>query len=162
VELTQSIIVQSPAHTWEAGRHQARLLAARMIRNPAERMANIQEHMFWIAYHQSRMYRRLDQSQTIPLQAAADVKVRSLQPPVLFDAKGKPRPPTAKELKELKGPDPNLPGYTADFVLLKPGLPVEVYLARIDALQKFREGSTGPSADAPLEVVLIVIGARAP
>jgi len=58
------------------------------------------------------------------------MKVRTLQLPIDFDEKGKPKRYSAQELKDLKGPDPKLPGYTADFDSLKPEQVVKVYLAR--------------------------------
>ncbi len=69
-------------------------------------------------------------TQSLEIQATDDMKVRMLRPPVDFDQKGRPRKYTTKELKELKGPDPKLPGYVADFDSLKPDQIVQVYLAR--------------------------------
>jgi hypothetical protein len=66
----------------------------------------------------------------VDLQPTDDMKVRMLQPPPDFDEKGRPKRYTAKELKELKGPDPKLPGYSADFDSLKPDQIVKVFLAR--------------------------------
>jgi hypothetical protein len=64
----------------------------------------------------------------VELLVADDLKVRVMQPPVEFDEKGKPRKRTAKELKELKGGDPKLPGYQADFDSLKPNQVVRLTL----------------------------------
>src|ERR1700730_16208037 len=50
-----------------------------------------------------------------------DLVVRRLQPHPIFDEKGKPRKPTAAELKEMKGTDPKLKGYKAERSDLKPG-----------------------------------------
>ncbi len=66
----------------------------------------------------------------IELQTTDDFKVRMLQPPVDFDDKGKPKKYTSKELQDLKGPDPKLPGFMADFDSLKPNQLVKVYLAK--------------------------------
>lgn len=68
--------------------------------------------------------------QEVELQADDDIKVRLKNAPVQFDDKGKPKQLTADELKELKGPDPSLPGYQADFSDLKTGQLVRVSLAR--------------------------------
>jgi hypothetical protein len=78
----------------------------------------------------------------IELQAAEDMKVRLLQPPVAFDDNGKPKKYTKKELDELKGPDKKLPGYTAAFENLRPGQVVEVYLAK-------KKDSSKPSVKDP-------------
>jgi hypothetical protein len=66
----------------------------------------------------------------LELVADDDVKVRSLKVPPQFDDKGKPRKPTAEELKALKGPDRKLPGYTLDYADLKPGQIVRLSLSR--------------------------------
>src|SRR5947207_12211314 len=55
-----------------------------------------------------------------------DVKVRTKNPPVAYDDKGDKKKYTAKELKELRGDDPKLPGYTAEFNDLKQNQVVEV------------------------------------
>src|SRR5258708_23890524 len=57
-----------------------------------------------------------------------EVKVRRMNPTPAFDDKGKPKPYTAKELKNLKGPDPKLPGYNSDYDELKKGQTVKVFL----------------------------------
>jgi hypothetical protein len=66
----------------------------------------------------------------VDLQPTDDMKVRTLVLPPDFDEKGRPKKYTAKELKELKGPDPKLPGYASDFDSLKPDQIVKVFLAR--------------------------------
>jgi hypothetical protein len=69
-------------------------------------------------------------SKDIEVQAADDIKVRLMNPPVEFNDKGKPKKYTQKELSRLRGPDRSLPGYTADFENLKPGQTVKVYLVK--------------------------------
>jgi hypothetical protein len=59
-----------------------------------------------------------------------DVVVRRLHPGPIFDGKGKPRKPTAAELKEMKGNDPKLKGYKAELSNLKAGQVVTVTIAR--------------------------------
>jgi hypothetical protein len=69
-------------------------------------------------------------TKNVDFQAADEVKVRSIKPPLDFDEKGKPRKYTSKELKELKGPDARLPGYQADFDSVKPDQIVQLTLAK--------------------------------
>jgi hypothetical protein len=69
-------------------------------------------------------------TQNIELLAHDDLKVRMLQPPADFDDKGKPRRYSSKELQELKGPDPKLPGYSAEFDNLRPDQIVRVSVAK--------------------------------
>ncbi len=71
-----------------------------------------------------------DQTKNLELSAADDMKVRTVLPPVEYDDKGKLKKLTAKELKALKGTDPSLPGFPADFDNLKPGQMVKVYLPK--------------------------------
>jgi Leucine-rich repeat (LRR) protein len=162
VRLTQSYVVQNPSEAAWVVYHRARLLEAMQIKNPAQRTASVQDNLFWIAYHEGRLYRRLEEHQDVPLQAAADVQVRSGQPPTLFDDKGNVRTPTAAELKEMKGPDPNVPGYKADFESLKSGQVVEVRLARADAPGAPANRPKDGAADVPLQAVTVVILREAP
>jgi hypothetical protein len=67
--------------------------------------------------------------QNLKIMTIDDVKVRTINPPVQYDDKGKKKVYTAKEKKELKG-DPKLPGYTAGFEDLKVNQVVEVTLVR--------------------------------
>lgn len=55
--------------------------------------------------------------------------VRYQKIPFEYDDKGFPRKYTTKELEQMKGNDPNLPGYAADFEKLKPGDSVRVTIA---------------------------------
>lgn len=85
---------------------------------------------------------------SLELQATDELKVRVLQPPADFDDRGRPRRYTKKELKEMKGPDPKQPGYTAEFDQLKPGQTVQVALAqRKDALRKLLRKVKAADAD---------------
>src|SRR4051794_16150552 len=67
--------------------------------------------------------------QDIDMQASDHVTVRLQNPPVDYDDKGNPKKYTKEELKELKGPDPKLPGYTGDYSYLKKGQVITVYLS---------------------------------
>lgn len=70
-------------------------------------------------------------SAPLKIPVAEDVKVRWLNPQNVVDEKtGKDRRPNAKELKEMKGSDPKLPGYNATFDDLKPNQIVTVYLGK--------------------------------
>ena len=63
----------------------------------------------------------------VDLAPADEMIIRRSNPPVLFDDKGKPRKPSAKELKEMKG-DGNLPGYMAEASDLKANQMVTCYV----------------------------------
>src|SRR5437588_7848100 len=68
--------------------------------------------------------------QKYDLDVPADAVIRSMQPPEAYDDKGNPKKYTAAELKELKGDNPKLPGYTADFNTLKMGQIVKVHFGK--------------------------------
>lgn len=73
-----------------------------------------------------------------------DLKVRSMQPPVVFDDKGNRRPLTAKEKQDLRGTD-RLPGYAVDFDSLKLDQIVEVHLASRKTPAELRAMSRTPA-----------------
>ena len=70
-------------------------------------------------------------AQVVAVKLDEGVKVRFLRAPAAYDDKGHFRKRTAEELKELKGPDPKLPGYTADLGDLKNGQTVVVRLGKV-------------------------------
>jgi hypothetical protein len=156
LQLTANTVVENPYHAWHLQHHQLRILRdAPGIKNPVQRMRFIQDQSYWIAYHQSRLYRRHTEHQTIEVQGAPGVKVRVTKLPDVFDAEGKRREYTADELAERKRPDPHLPGYSADFNALRRQQVVEVHLLATDAA-RLQALAKGVGADSPLQVSLIV------
>lgn len=98
------------------------------------------------------------ETEKIELQPADDLKVRTRQLPLETDEKGKPRRLTEKEKRELKGPDPKLPGYTADFDSLKPDQQVEVYLeksAKNMSQQKLKD--LAAAKEKPKAVMIVIL-----
>jgi WD40 repeat protein len=65
--------------------------------------------------------------QDVKVMTIDDVKIRTKNPPVAYDDKGKIRKYTAKKLKVLKG-DSKLPGYLAEFYDLRANQIVQVSL----------------------------------
>jgi len=110
-----------------------------------------------------RGFRVVPFTKDVELRPSDDMKVRMIQPPADFNEKGRPRKYTEKELKELKGSDPKLPGYSADFDNLKADQVVKVYLsARKDARKSPARGrSKDKEADDTAyekpEVTMVVI-----
>jgi len=84
----------------------------------------------------------------VKVMTADDVKVRTKNPPVAYDDKGNKKKYTAKELKELKGNDPKLPGYSAEFNDLKQNQVVEVSLVR---------KKSDRNAKQPLASVILIV-----
>jgi len=80
--------------------------------------------------HQAKLYKIEQKTQDLEVKASDDVKVRTLTPPEVFDDKGELKKLTAQDLKELKGDNPRLPGYNAEFSDLHEGQLVQVNLTR--------------------------------
>jgi hypothetical protein len=66
----------------------------------------------------------------VEVEMASGIVIRTAFVPVVFDEKGEPKKLTPQELKELKGPNPKVPGYKADVRALKAGQTVKVTLAK--------------------------------
>jgi hypothetical protein len=79
---------------------------------------------------QAQLYTVEMKKQDVELEIIDDVVVRTARPREEFDEKGKPKKLTKKELKELKGPDPKLPGYKAEFGDVQVEQLLKVYLVR--------------------------------
>jgi hypothetical protein len=87
---------------------------------------NAQQQM---AQAEAQIYQVATVNKDVEWQATDDVKVRRAAPPPQFDDKGRIKPYTKKELKELKGED-KLPGYPAEFSDIKQEQVIEVTLVR--------------------------------
>jgi hypothetical protein len=166
VQITQKYVVPNPQADFSNGLN---LLwrQQEILRNPNP-VVRRQQLLQLIAEQQRNQlnaYQVREVPVNVELQATDDLKVRILQPPVDFDEKGRPRRYTAKELKDLKGPDIQLPGYTGDFDNLKPGQTVQVSLARKkDALKKpvAKDKEKDPPNEDRLLATMIVILQEAP
>jgi hypothetical protein len=67
-------------------------------------------------------------AQDTEFHAADKMVVRFLQPPVIYDDKGERKKFTQLDLQEMRGLDPNVPGYEAKLSDLQPGQVVRVTL----------------------------------
>jgi hypothetical protein len=91
------------------------------------------------------------QAKEVELQTTDDLKVRLLHPPAAFDDKGRIKKYTAKELKELKGSDPKLPGYSGEFSDLQTDQVIQVTLVRKKGETPVKPaGKKGKDADVEL------------
>lgn len=104
-------------------------------------------------------HRVVPSAKNYDLEVDDDVTVRVLQLPLKFDEKGKPVKHTAEELKELKGPNPSLPGYAADYEGLKVGQIVHVRFGhKKPAAKGMPDGEPGAKpADHTPRVTMIVV-----
>ena len=90
-----------------------------------------------------------------------DVAIRLQQPPPAFDDKGQPRKYTTAELKELKGPDANVPGYPADFTDLKPGRTVTLHLVqRNEVSNRKTERNGSPRGSGKLTATVVRVNEK--
>jgi hypothetical protein len=99
-------------------------------RNPWQRQQQMVQFMREAQQAPGNLFTVKEVQQDVKAGAADDMKVRLAQPPEAFDDKGNLRKYTDKELKELKGTDSSLPGYTGALDDLKNNQLVLVTLAR--------------------------------
>ncbi|MFQ3591917.1 MAG: hypothetical protein SNJ82_01875, partial [Gemmataceae bacterium] len=107
-------------------------LALRMARDPnaliqaRQQVAQAQLH---VAQAQAGLYRTEIVQHEIEVQPLDEVIVRRVNPPETFDDKGRLKKKYTKaELKELRGDDPKLPGYKAEFSDLQNDQVVRLHL----------------------------------
>jgi len=123
--LTVQVTYKSTQENPQAAVNMANLRRQLIGNRDPNSIANIRLEM---AKNQQNLYK--DQTKNLELAAGDDMKVRTMLPPVEYDDKGKVKKLTPKELKALKGPDQNVPGFPADFDNLKPGQTVRVYVTK--------------------------------
>jgi hypothetical protein len=97
-------------------------------------------------HSQTRSKRALVQKEfKLAVDDAVQVRTRLL--PLAFDDKGVSRKLTKDEVKELRGTDPKVPGYAADYSDLKSGQAATIYLGRLKTT-KPKEGSQADEQSA--------------
>ena len=112
-------------------------------------MTTMQHHAHWVAWYHARSYRLVEKHQNVELLVSDDVKVRTMSLP--------PRKYTPKELKDLKGNDPRLPGYTSDFSFLKPPQVMDLYMAPAEVVTTSDSADAAMKVDPRPRVVMIVV-----
>jgi len=127
ITVSVELILPDPNAQIAQLQQQIALAQAMTIRNPLQRQQQLVAIMQQMRNGQNAFIRKTVDVDVEPLD---DMIVRTMFLPEQFDDKGKPKKYTAKELKELRGPDPSLPGYTADNDSLKNGDLVTLYLVR--------------------------------
>jgi len=91
---------------------------------------------------QRTLYTVDTKTQDIEVEARDDVIVRTAKPKADFDDKGKVKKLTRAELKALKGPNPKLPGYKAEFGDVSTDQYIQVTLVR-------KKGAAAPKVVRP-------------
>jgi hypothetical protein len=99
---------------------------------------------------QKDLVRVKEVQENVELPLAEQVKVRALVPPQAFDDKGNIKHYTAKELKELRGPE-NLPGFPAETSDLQVGQTVLVKLMVRKKAPARKPDPKEPSAESQKE-----------
>ena len=116
-------------------------------RNPFVRAARLQKLEVQSLRTQlqagNNAYKVVNNHKEFDLAATAEVSVRYLEPPQAYDDKGNLKKYTAAELKEMKGKNPDLPGYQADFDKLQPGQTVRVHAGQAEGEQGKGQGRRG-------------------
>lgn len=136
--------------------HQAaRMLEISQDRNPLSRQRQLVE--LQMDMQRRRNDEIVTRTQHVDFTADENVKIRIKDPPTEYDDKGNPMKLTKAELKKLKGPDPNLPGYTAEFEQVHVGQYVQVYLPKQKASKNTAKRDDADVEPAGLRAVMIYI-----
>lgn len=123
---------------YELQRRQVALMQSRNPREQIQRWYQLQLQVQRMQLEVARLQMTPQESpfkvvmkrQDLELQTDEHTKVRFLEPPVEFDDQGNLKKHTPAELRQLKGPNPNLPGYQGDLGMLAPGHLLRVTLAK--------------------------------
>lgn len=143
----------------------ARQLEQLVALNPTPQQLNeLQKVYNQIRQGQSRqkdLYKVIPDSKDVDFYASPDMVVRFLLPPVVYDDKGERKKFSLIDLREMRGVDPNVPGYEAKPSDLQPGQVVRVSLrpAKVrDKKASTGEGDKDKSKAAPkMEAAMTVI-----
>jgi hypothetical protein len=155
----------------------ARLQVSPPPRNPNEyqnRLNKVATLTREIQQNQAKLYKFKQVDQKFTLVVADNAAVRQMELPTKFDDKGFPVKLTAEEKRELKGNNPRLPGYKADFDAIKADDMVQVTLSRkrdasantADKTKTEKKTDKVEEKDAPirldknLQATVVVIGAE--
>jgi len=136
---------------------QAAQVATNPNLNPLQRAQQIQQIKLDLAKNQQQAITIKEESQNVELQLGDEVKVRRANPPPSFDEKGNLKKPTAKELKELKGPDPKLPGFTADVADIASDQMVTATLAKKKDAKPAPKDKDDKTAERPQVTMLVIL-----
>jgi hypothetical protein len=131
------------------------------LQSQRKRLYDLQVDM---AKRQANSYKKV--TKDVDLQGDDKMKVRIAQPPTEYDDKGNAKKLTKAELKALKGPDPNLPGYSAEYEQLKTGQVVTVYLPKQKQQTKTKTTTKTEDADEaperPKAVMILIVSEPPP
>jgi hypothetical protein len=127
LEVDQKALTASKQKVDEILRQEQQLMQEKNPKTRAQLFKDLQQKLNSLGTGTSP-YKIITDKKDFDLQAADDVKVRTLNPPLAFDDKGNVVQYTIDDLKKLKG-DERLPGYPADFSAVKQGALVFIILS---------------------------------
>lgn len=130
VEVKVKYAVPNPSALQALANLQVQLAQAARERNPATRQQRIAQISVQMAQQQKNAQQIKEAAVKFELEATEDMKVRYVQPPAVFDETGKLRKHTGKELKDLKGDNPKMPGYAAEMSDVQKDQYVTAYIAK--------------------------------
>jgi hypothetical protein len=172
IEVTQQYLELNPGAEGHLAREQEDLLRRQReimkTRNPVARqreLAGLMRELQRMRATEQNLFHVKEVKKDVEVVPADDVKVRAMQPPVVYDEKGYPKKYTPEELKAMKG-DAKLPGYAADLDSVQPGQVVIAYLARKKPgaaqepekeSQKDMEARDLAAGERPLATVLLIV-----
>jgi hypothetical protein len=136
---------------------QQKLASSRNRAQAARHLQQLQRHMARLQQNELKandLFKVSTAHKDFDLQAVEAVKVRLAKLPTEYDDKGNVVKLTDKELKERKGPDPNLPGYASSFEELKPGQLVKLTLSKSASKDT---GNSKDSSDDHPKITMIVV-----
>jgi hypothetical protein len=136
ITVTVELILPDPRAQLTKLQGQLQLMQALSLRNPLCRQQALAQAVGTMRGGGAGFVRKpID----LDLESADDLVVRTHVLPEQFDEKGKPKKYTSKQLKEMKGDNPNLPGYAADKDSLQTGQVVTIYLGHKKDAPKVKE-----------------------
>jgi hypothetical protein len=129
-------------------------------RNPAQRyreMVQLVQHVRQLARTEQNLFHIREAHKDIGLEAAHDMKVRTMFLPVVNDDKGYRKKYTAQEIRELRGKG-NLPGYSAELDALAANQVVTVYIVmkKPSAKEGDKETKDPPSETRPVVSMILI------
>jgi hypothetical protein len=136
---------------------QQKVLASRNPAQAAKHLRQLQQHNLRLQQNELKandLFKVSTGRKDFDLEAVLDVKVRLAKLPVEYDDMGKVQKLTDQELKERKGSDPNLPGYSSTFGELMSGQMVKLTLGK--PASKATSNSKDDADDHP-KVTMIVV-----
>jgi hypothetical protein len=143
----------------------ARQLEQAVALNPTQQQVNALQQVYnQIRQDQSKQrdaYKVTPDSKDVDFHASPDMTVRFLLPPVVYDDKGERKKFSLIDLREMRGVDPNVPGYEAKLSDLQPGQIVRVSLRTAKPGGKPKESANkdkskpAPKMEATMAVIVV-------